>query len=159
MDSDHLKKKGKLVLVGGTFDLIHPGHIFFLDNAKKLGDVLIVIVARDTTVRKLKRAPIIPENQRVDVVSALKPVDFAILGKEKEDFTEIVKEIKPDIIVLGPNQIHDISELKEKLQKSGLKAEVIKLDKFKKNTLCSTKQIIKKIKESKTQNPNFFSKK
>lgn len=148
MGSDYLKKKGKLVLVGGTFDLIHPGHIFFLDNAKKFGDVLIVIVARDTTVKKLKRAPVIPENQRLDVVSALKPVDFAILGKEKEDFTEIVKEIKPDIIVLGPNQIHDISELKEKLQKSSLKTEVIKLDKFKKNTLCSTKQIIKKIKES-----------
>ncbi len=142
-----MKKKGKLVLVGGTFDLIHPGHIFFLDNAKKFGDVLIVIVARDTTVRKLKRAPIIPENQRRDVVSALKPVDLAILGKEKEDFTEIVKEIKPDIIVLGPNQIHDISELKEKLQKSGLKTEVVKLEKFKKNTLCSTKQIIKKIKK------------
>lgn len=143
----NVQKKQKVVLVGGVFDIIHPGHIFFLEKAKEQADRLVVVVARDSTVKRLKKAPIIPESQRLEVVSALKPVDFALLGKE-EDITEIVKEIKPDIIVLGPDQSHDLAMLKKKLQKLGMKTELTRLIRFKENELCSTKNIIKKIKES-----------
>ncbi|MFH1433011.1 MAG: adenylyltransferase/cytidyltransferase family protein [archaeon] len=150
MDFEQLKGKGRIVLAGGTFDIIHPGHIYFLKKAKELGDYLVVVVARDSTVKRLKRTPIIPENQRLDVIRSLKPVDFAVLGRENEDFIEIVKEIRPDVIVLGPNQIHDVSEFRAKIEKAGLNTEIKRLDELKKNPLYSTKQIIKKIRESQT---------
>ena len=142
-----LRKKGKIVLVGGVFDIIHPGHIYFLQKARKLGSSLIVIVARDSTATNIKRAPIIPENQRLEVVQSLKPVDLAVLGYEDKDFIEIVKDIRPDIIVVGPNQIHNMDDLKVNLKKAGLSATVKKVDKMKLGALYSTKWIIQRIKD------------
>ena len=72
------------VLATGTFELLHPGHLLYLEEAKKLGDELFVIVGRDITVRKRKRTPIIPEEQRLQMVSALRVVDKAMLGSEKD---------------------------------------------------------------------------
>ncbi len=71
------------VLATGTFDLLHPGHLLYLERSKKLGDELVVIVARDVNV-KHKPKPIVPEDQRLKMVQALKVVDLAILGDEKD---------------------------------------------------------------------------
>ncbi len=90
------------VVATGTFDIIHPGHITFLREAKKLGDELIVIVAREKNVRH-KPKPVVPEEQRRKVVEAIKYVDKAILGDEEDMFRPIM-ELKPDVIVLGHDQ-------------------------------------------------------
>ena len=112
-------------LTGGTFDIIHIGHMKTLEEAKKYVDLLAVVVARDTTVKKMKnRDPLNNEEIRLEIVSMLRPVDVAILGSE-EDFMEPVRLIKPDVIFLGYDQ--DIPPpLKNKLGN----IEIKKLDVF-----------------------------
>ncbi|MBC7119872.1 MAG: FAD synthase, partial [Methanobacteriaceae archaeon] len=136
----------KTVMATGTFDIIHPGHVFFLEEAKKLGGKdarLVVVVARDFTVRAKKRVPIVDEKQRLEVVRMLKPVDKAYLGSETDMF-EIVHKINPDIIAIGPDQDFNIKELEHELRKRGLKCEVKRVKKYKKAPLDSTCKIIKK---------------
>ena len=134
----------KKVLVGGSFDLLHPGHAWFLRKSREYGDWLVVVVARDRTVKKRKgKNPIIPEDQRLKMVESLKPVDEAILGDEK-DFMETVKKVKPDVIVLGYDQ-----ELEERILDRVLKQgiELITLSEKKDGDLLNTSAIIKKIKQ------------
>ncbi len=131
------------VVATGTFDIIHPGHIRFLEEAKKLGDELIVIVAREKNVRH-KPKPIIPEEQRRRVVEALKPVDRAILGDEHDMFKPII-ELKPDIIVLGYDQHFDEKKLEEELRKRGLNTKVVRIKVKEECEFCSSTRIIKRI--------------
>jgi len=131
------------VLATGTFEILHPGHLAYLKRAKELGDELIVIVARDSMI-KHKRKPIIPEKQRLKMVQALKIVDKAILGSEKDIF-EPVQEIKPDIIALGHDQRFDEDALTEELRKRGLMAEVMRIEHVNPGQLCGSGKIIKKI--------------
>lgn len=134
----------------GTFDLIHPGHGYYLKESKKLGGDdarLVVVVARESTVRAKKRVPIIPEKQRLEVVRLLKPVDEAYLGSETDMFS-IVEKIKPDIISIGPDQNFDLEWLREELKKRDLKAEVVKINGYHESSLDSSCKIIKKIKKS-----------
>jgi len=131
------------VVATGTFDIIHPGHIRFLEEAKKLGDELIVIVAREKNVRH-KPKPIIPEEQRVRVVSALKPVDRAILGDEHDIYKPIM-ELKPDVIVLGYDQHFDERRIEEELRKRGLKTKVVRIRAKEECEYCSSTKIIKRI--------------
>ncbi|RLF64743.1 MAG: FAD synthase [Thermoplasmata archaeon] len=139
-----MQKKVK-VLVGGVFDIIHPGHIYFLKRAKELGDELIVVIARDSTVIKKKgRKPILPENIRKEIVEALKPVDRAVLGYEEGDIYKIVEEVKPDIIALGYDQDLDPKELEKELSKRGLNVKVVRIDKYN-HKLAATRRIISKI--------------
>ncbi|HML06325.1 MAG TPA: adenylyltransferase/cytidyltransferase family protein [Methanobacterium sp.] len=138
----------KTVMATGTFDIIHPGHGFFLEEAKKLGGDdarLIVVIARDSTVRARKRVPVVDEKQRLEVVKMLKPVDEAHLGYENDMF-KIVKEINPDIIAIGPDQKFDIPQLNEDLKKRNIDTEVIKVTKYKNSPLDSSCKIISKIK-------------
>ena len=101
---DKGRKMIKVGLTGGTFDIVHIGHIRTLEEAKKYVDVLAVVVARDSTVKMFKnREPLNTEDIRLEIVSNLKPVDVAILGSE-EDFMIPVKRIKPDMIFLGYDQ-------------------------------------------------------
>ena len=147
----------KTVMATGTFDIIHPGHVFFLEEAKKLGGKnarLVVVIARDSTVRAKKRIPIIDEKQRLEVVKMLKPVDEAYLGSETDMF-KIVHKIKPDIIAIGPDQDFSIKELKGELRKRGLNCEVKRIKKYKKAPLDSTCKIIKKIKNMKFDDKTF----
>ena len=133
----------------GTFDLIHPGHIYYLEQSKKLLGVdskLVVLIARDSTVRAKKRVPIVPENQRLSVVQMLKPVDKAVLGS-KTDMFKSVEKINPDIITIGPDQNFDVNWLKEELRKRKIKADVFKIKGYFNAPLDSTCKIIKKIKE------------
>lgn len=137
------------ILATGTFDLIHPGHIAFLEEARKLGDELFVIVSRDSTI-KHKQKPAIPEKQRLAIVSSLKPVDCALLGSEKDMF-EPLREIRPDIIVLGFDQHFDEKDLSEELEKRNLHAKIIRLSQNTDFELSSTRKIIIKVKSLKNK--------
>ncbi len=134
----------------GTFDIIHPGHGYYLRESKNLGGKdakLVVVVARDVTVRKRKRVPIVNEVQRLEVVKMLKPVDEAYLGHTTDMF-EIVEEIDPDIITIGPDQDFDLDAIREELSKRNLKAKVVKITGYKESPLDSSCKIIRKIKET-----------
>jgi FAD synthetase len=131
------------VMATGVFDILHSGHLRYLQEAKRLGDELVVIVATDATVRKEKHEPITPESMRLELVQALKPVDRALLGREGDMF-EIVKEVSPDVIVLGYDQAFDQKKLEQELAKRGLKAKVVRLSRYGED-LNGTRKIIKKI--------------
>ncbi len=133
------------IMATGTFDLLHMGHIYYLKEAKKLGDILTVVVARDSTVRKLKHEPVNPEDIRLDLIKELKIVDEAYLGY-KDDMYAIVEEIKPDIIALGYDQIHDETTIRKEMKKRNLKAKVVRLSEYKCGSdLDGTRRIIQKI--------------
>ncbi|WP_299522710.1 FAD synthase [uncultured Methanobrevibacter sp.] len=140
----------KKVMATGTFDLLHPGHGVYLEESKKLGGKnakLYVVIARDSTVEKRKRIPIIGENQRLELIKMLKPVDEAYLGNKNGDFLEIVEKINPDIIAIGADQNHDITKLQKTVNKRGLKAEVKRVKIYHNDELDSSCKIIKKIKK------------
>jgi len=133
------------VMATGTFDLLHLGHIYYLKQAKKLGDKLVVVVATDKTVRRLKHEPVNPEEIRLNLIKELKVVDEAYLGHE-DDMYEIVEEIKPDIIALGFDQIHDENYINSQLKKRKLNVKVIRLSEFIGDSdLEGTRRIISKI--------------
>ena len=133
------------VMATGTFDLLHMGHIYFLKEAKKLGDTLAVVIATDSTVRKLKHEPINPQDIRLKLIKELKIVDEAYIGHE-DDIYKIVKEIKPDIIALGFDQIHNENEIKNQLKKREIKTKIVRLSEFKGGSdLEGTRRIISKI--------------
>jgi FAD synthetase len=133
------------VMATGTFDLLHLGHIYYLKEAKKLGDKLAVVVATDSTVRRLKHEPVNPEKIRLNLIKELEVVDEAYLGHE-DDMYEIVNEIKPDIIALGYDQIHDEKKILSELKKRKMKAKVIRLSEYKEGSdLEGTRKIISKI--------------
>lgn len=114
------------VLIAGNFDVIHPGHIYFITEASKLGKVTVV-VARDETIKKFKgRAPIFDENERKLILENLKMVEKVILGDQKDFFAPVIKE-NPDIIFLGPDQYS--SWIEERISKSGLNTKIMRLDK------------------------------
>jgi len=139
-------EKKKKVLVAGTFQIIHPGHVRFLKEAARLGQVWVVI-SRNRNVRK-EFPVVVDEKQRLEVVQALKPVHKAILGSEN-DFLEPVRRVRPDIILLGPDQMSKEC-LKAKLKAMGLKCriEVRKLKKrIRKHKLHSTSRIIREIRK------------
>ena len=129
----------------GTFDLLHLGHIYYLKEAKKLGDKLAVVVATDSTVRRLKHEPVNPEEIRLNIIKELKIVNEAYLGHE-DDMYEIVEEIRPDIIALGFDQIHDENKIKASLKKRKIGAKVVRLTEYKGGSdLEGTRRIISKI--------------
>ncbi|HJH30870.1 MAG TPA: FAD synthase [Methanosarcinaceae archaeon] len=133
------------VLATGTFDLLHPGHVLYLGEARALGDNLYVIVARDSMINH-KPKPITPEDQRLTMVNALEIVDRAILGSETDMF-EPLKKIKPDIVAIGYDQTYDIKELETNLKEHGFDAKVVRINISKTCELCSSGKIIKKVIE------------
>ena len=133
------------VMASGVFDLLHIGHLYYLEEAKKYGDELIVVVACDETVRKKKHEPIMPAEERRRLVEALKPVDKAVVGYE-DDFLRVVEEIKPDIIALGYDQ--HFEGLEEMLRKRGIKAKIVRCGKYD-GDLNKTRKIIEKIRKMK----------
>ena len=96
------------MLATGVFDLLHIGHLRFLEESKKRGgpsSKLVVVVARDkTVVRRKGKGPVVREEQRRKLVAALRVVDRAVLGKEELDLLGVLKEIKPDIVCVGYDQ-------------------------------------------------------
>ena len=134
------------VMASGVFDILHTGHISYLEQAKALGDELYVVVASDNTVRKNKHEPITPERMRVRIVSALKPVDVAMIGNDSGDMFAILDEIRPDVIVLGFDQKFNENVLSEELKKRGFDIAVKRADQSGED-LEATRAIIKKIRE------------
>ena len=119
----------KVVLVGGVFDLIHPGHIHTLKAAKAQGDVLIVVIARISTAAMIKKDRRIyhDEELRAELVSSLRLVDLAILGREGTLY-ETVEHIKPDVIALGYDQAHSEKDIADNCQKRNLTVRVVRLN-------------------------------
>jgi len=134
------------VMATGVFDIIHLGHLHYLEESKKLGDELVVVVATDTTVRRRKHEPITPQAMRCELVSSLKPVDRAVIGSEGGDIFEIVRELRPDIITVGYDQPFEPSQLEKDLAKRGLKVKVVRLPHLD-HDLDGTRKIISKIIE------------
>lgn len=106
-------QKKSIVLVGGCFDILHPGHVIFLEKAKATGDVLMVLLEDDQKVKKLKgvNRPFHNQRQRARVLSALRSVDFVVMLpyiKKEEEYDQIVKTIKPDTIAVtyGQGNLH-----------------------------------------------------
>ncbi len=130
------------VVATGTFDILHPGHLYYLEESRNLGDELVVIVARDTNV-KHKPRPILPEDQRLRVVRALRPVDQARLG-DLHDMFRPIEELRPDIITLGFNQHFDEEHLRQRLRERGLDAEVVRIPGYP-GSLASSSKIIERI--------------
>ena len=117
----------RIVLAGGVFDIIHPGHIHTLKAAKALGDILVVAIATDKTAQKMKkRIPLHNQELRCELVDCLSMVDIAIVGHEKDIF-ETVKIVKPTIIALGYDQIHQEEFISNGCKKLNLDIEIVRL--------------------------------
>ena len=143
--------KRRVVLASGVFDLLHLGHVKFLEEAKKAGGEnakLVVIVARDSTVKATKgRKPIMPENQRRALVESLRVVDAAVLGIEDFDIGDVIERVKPDVIALGYDQVDMERRVREYVNKHGLNVNVIRVGKFENDDMNSSSKIRKKILE------------
>jgi FAD synthetase len=136
----------KRVVATGTFDILHPGHIYYLVESRKLGDELHVIVAREANVRH-KPKPVIGEAQRLKVVQALRVVDFARLGDATDMFRPI-EEINPEVITLGFNQHFSEEQLRGDLEERGIGARVVRIGEYSGDPCTSTRRIIDRILET-----------
>ena len=117
----------RVVLAGGVFDIIHPGHIYTLNSAKSLGDTLVVVVATDKTATKMKkRTPLHNQEYRKNLVDALSVVDLCIIGEE-EDIFKTVEKVKPEIIALGYDQVHQEKFITDGCRKLNLNVKIARL--------------------------------
>jgi len=143
--------KKTIVLASGTFDLLHFGHVKYLEEAKKAGGEnarLIVIVARDKTVENRKGTkPIMPENQRRALVESLEVVDEAILGYEDFDIERVIEKIKPNIIAVGHDQSGIEKAVRSHVNEKGLDVQIVRIGRFGKTELNSSSKILRKIVE------------
>ena len=118
----------KIVLAGGVFDIIHPGHIHTLNAAKALGGILVVAIATDKTAEKMKkRSPLHNQELRRELVTSFSMVDKAIVGHE-DDIFQTVKEVKPNIIVLGYDQVHQEKFISDGCKRIILNVEIVRLE-------------------------------
>lgn len=120
----------KKVMVFGTFDILHLGHIHLLNKAKEYGDVLLVVVARNKNVEKIKgQEPLHDENERKLILENLKMIDKVVFGYE-DDVYEVIKEYQPDTIALGYDQKVFVDELEDAITRYGLSATIVRLPPF-----------------------------
>ncbi|MGQ9478479.1 MAG: adenylyltransferase/cytidyltransferase family protein [Thermoproteota archaeon] len=130
-------RKGRVVLTTGVFDIIHPGHIRFLEEAKRLAGRkgrLVVIVACDSVVKRSKgRSPLFRARSRAFMLSRLKPVDKVYVGRRgdlERNIKWFLKKIKPDILVFGYDQAEVMERTRRVLEKTGLRARIVRMRKF-----------------------------
>jgi FAD synthetase len=129
----------KRIMAFGTFDIFHLGHESYLKQAKKLGDFLIVIVARDKNVKNFKKQKTRnKEQERMKKLKSSRLADEVVLGNLKDKYA-VIKKCRPDIIALGYDQKADLKELKEKLTKFNLKTKIIRLKAYKPKVYKSSK--------------------
>jgi len=148
MASKEMKKR-TIVLASGTFDLLHFGHVKYLEEAKKAGGKnakLIVIVARDSTVEKRKGTkPVMPEDQRRALVESLKVVDEAVLGYEDFDMKMTIEKIKPNIIAVGHDQSGIEKAVRDLIYEKSLNIQITRIGRFGREELDSSSKILRKI--------------
>jgi len=149
------KQKRTVVLASGVFDLLHLGHVRFLEEAKKSGGKnaeLIVIVARDSMVEKRKsEKPIMSEDQRRALVESLKVVDEAVLGFEDFSVEKVVDKIKPDIVAMGHDQEGMAKAVEKVVAEKRLPIKIVRIGKFGEDELNSSSEIKRKIIEEYTR--------
>jgi len=141
----------KVVLAGGVYDVLHVGHLAALKEAKELGDVLVVVVATDITVEMLKgRKPILPEEDRRELVEGFKPVDKAILGYEDVGFgfEQVLVEVMPDLVAFGYDQKKLEEAVGEIIQRRNLKIAVVKLSRFDREKYASSTSLRQRFVEA-----------
>lgn len=150
-ESKRKNHKRKVVLASGVFDLLHLGHVRFLEEAKNAGGTnaeLVVIIARDSTVlSRKKEKPIMSENERCAMVSSLRVVDEAILGYEKFDIGKVVEKIRPDVVAFGYDQQEMEKTVRDHVKRHHLKIKVVHIGKFSSDELDSSSKIKQKIIE------------
>ena len=118
------------VLVFGTFDIVHPGHLDFFRQARSFGDRLVVGLARDITVKKVKgRLPLHNENERKNALAQIDLINKVVLGDTK-DYYQVLERVRPDVIALGYDQKIFVDKLADEIKKRGLAARVVRLKPF-----------------------------
>jgi FAD synthetase len=126
-------------MVFGVFDLLHPGHIDFLKQAKRLGEELVVSVARDENVKRVKGfLPEQKEQERLDSVWTLDLADRVVLGSEDDPVGHIANE-SPDVIALGYDQDEYVNDLERQMADRGLEVEIVRLKPFQADKYKSSK--------------------
>jgi FAD synthetase len=144
-------KTGKIVLASGVFDLLHLGHVRFLEEAKNAGGKdaeLVVIVARDSTVKEKKgQSPVFSENQRRALVESLRIVDQAVLGFRDFEIGKVIERIKPDLIAIGYDQKGMEKSVRNYLKEKSLPIKVVCINKFSPDALDSSSKIKQRIIE------------
>ena len=126
------------VMVFGTFDVLHKGHIFLFEQAKLYGDFLVVVVARDKTVRRVKgHRTTFSEGQRLKAVQSVHIVNYAVLG-DLHDVYKVLEDFSPDTICLGYDQQAFTHELEEELKKRDVPARIIRLPPYKEQVFKSS---------------------
>jgi FAD synthetase len=139
------QKSKKRILIAGTFDILHPGHIFLINEAAKLGDVYIVVATDKNRELYSGDLPIVPEEQRLEVMRNIKNVKEARLGRHDNDTLKTVEEINPDIILLGPDQKFSAEKLRNALKLKGMEhIEVRRLSKYYDKYKLHSSSLIKK---------------
>jgi len=143
------KRKGKIVLTTGAFDIIHAGHIKLLKAAKRLAGEngkLVVVVARNETVLKNKgREPIFDEKIRKLLVENLKPVDMAILGYKPFSFEKIMKRVKPDVVVFGYDQWGIRKRFEEFCREHNIDVRIVSMRKYNVGEVNSSSDALRKM--------------
>ena len=127
------------VMAFGSFDVLHPGHLFYLREAKRFGDKLVVVVAKDSTFRKIKgKEPKYNEKQRIEHVRDIPVVDKAVLGYIEDPY-EIIEEINPDIICLGYDQTSYSEDLKSEMKLRKMNPKIYRMKPYKEHIYKSSK--------------------
>ncbi|MBI2436130.1 MAG: FAD synthase [Candidatus Magasanikbacteria bacterium] len=135
----------KKVMVFGTFDIVHCGHLHMFTKAREYGDTLVVVVGRDKNVERIKGVePFHNEGERLHFISHIDLVDKAVLG-DKEDVYRVIREEKPDVIALGYDQKEYIDNLAREITKAGLTIEIVRLSEYQEHRFKS--RILKKYME------------
>lgn len=144
-------RKRSVVLASGVFDLLHLGHVKFLEEAKRAGGRkarLVVIIARDSTVKKTKIGkPVVSEDQRCALVGSLRVVDEAVLGFEDFDIGKVIEKIRPDVVALGYDQKDMEYAVRKYINDNHLRIKVVRIGKFSPAELDSSSKIKQKIVE------------
>ena len=140
----------RVVLAGGVYDVLHVGHLAGLREAREFGDALVVVVATDLTVEMLKgKKPILPEEDRLELVEGLKPVDRAILGYEDVGFgfEQVLVDVMPDVVAFGYDQEKLEGIVSEIIERRNLKITVVKLSQFNRERYASSTSLKRKLAE------------
>lgn len=145
------RQERKIVLASGVFDLLHLGHVRFLEEAKRAGGrnaELVVIVARDRVVEAHKgEKPIVPENQRCALVASLKVVDCAILGFQRFNIGRVIDKVKPNLIAVGYDQADVERTVRKYAEEQESNIKIVRIGKFEEDELNSSSKIKQRIIE------------